>query len=321
MRHLLGDKYANEAVIRELGMDGLVGTGSTALQALSDAKALWTVEKAPAFYHHDRDGFLPQNNTFWITRDDTGRPVTGATVSSRYQTFQNFALGEWADLLVDTGEASKVSAMVLDGGGRVMLFIQLAPSQTLERLEQGLKPCLIVGTSHDGSGSLFASTMAFREVCVNTLHHSIPQMTRSIRIRHTKSMAIEVSEVQRALNLAETWSEAFDKEVAALLDAEVSPAKARQVVETIWPTDPDEDSPRTVTMRLNKQEGVLDVLLNSPALEGIRHTGWGFVNAVTEWDQWEASGRNNGVDRHMRTLAWNGADWLATRARNLVLSN
>ena len=77
-----------------------MGTGRTALAALQCAGALWEIETRPAYFEMPGEGFLP-SGSMWVTRTDTNRPVTDQSVSKSYQTFQNRAMGEWADLLVD----------------------------------------------------------------------------------------------------------------------------------------------------------------------------------------------------------------------------
>ena len=237
---ILGDKYAKEAAQEMTGRE--VGTGTSALAALNDAGALWTVEKALSYQMHPKDGFVPVPNTEHVRRSDNYH-VTG-TVSSSYAVFQNRQMGEWADLLVDVAESEHVGAVVTHGGRRVMVLLKLRPSQLAESIGDNVIPTMVVGTGHDGSTSLFAAVMGFREICTNTLHWSFGA-TRSVKIRHTRNMDFQVAEARRALNLAERWSESFDKEIERLLDIEVNRAKAEELLEQVWPITDEELKPRT----------------------------------------------------------------------------
>lgn len=320
---MLGDKYAKEAAEEMAGKE--IGTGRTAVAALNDAGALWDVEMRPAYYlDPNAKAYAEQDNAFWVTRTDTDKPITGKTVSGAYQPFQNRAMGEWADLLVDLASPDHVAAVTVNGGEKVMVLIKLTPSQVAFSVGQDVTPVMAVGTGHDGGTSLFASTMAFQQVCANTLHWSLPKLTSSIRIRHTRTMEIQVSEAQRALNLATTWSEEFDRELTRLLETDVTYLDAAQLVEAEWPTAEDEDiAPRTRTNREQAQNGVMAVRANIDA--AFRDTGFGFMSAVTEWEQWDRTGTKlSGPERHLRAIAneKQGTDRLATRFRNrLLLAN
>jgi phage/plasmid-like protein (TIGR03299 family) len=319
---ILGDKYAKEAAQEMAGKE--MGIGKSAVAALNDAGALWEVETRPAYFEMPGEGFLP-SGSMWVTRTDTNRPVTPESVSKTYQTFQNRAMGEWADLLVDLTSTNHVGAVVVNGGRKVMVLIRLQASQVAyENLGEHVIPTMAVGTGHDGGTSLFASTMAFEQVCANTLHWSIPNLTRSVSIRHTRNMEIQIAEAQRALNLAETWSKGFDDEIRLLLDQEVSYVRAEQLLETVWPTAEAEDlHERTRTNRIYAHNGVMEARADEKWAP-YRDTGWGFMSALTEWEQWEKAGtRLSGPERHLRSIAGGegGTDSVATRFRNLILAN
>jgi phage/plasmid-like protein (TIGR03299 family) len=318
---MLGDKYAKEAAEEMVGKE--IGTGKSAVAALNDAGALWDVELREAFYLDPRaKAYAAQPNSFWVTRTDTDQPITGSTVSGAYQPFQNRAMGEWADLLVDLASPDHVAAVTVNGGQKVMVLIKLTASQVAFSVGQDVTPVMAVGTGHDGGTSLFASTMAFQQVCANTLHWAVPKTTASIRIRHTRSMEIQVAEAQRALNLATTWSEGFDRELEHLLETEVTYLKAAQLLEAEWPTSEDEDiQPRTRTNRVQAHNGVMAVRANID--DAFRDTGFGFMSAVTEWEQWDRTGTKlSGPERHLRAIANEkaGTDRLATRFRNRLLA-
>ena len=88
-------------------------------------------------------------------------------------------------------------------------------------------------------------------------------------------MAIQIAEAQRALNLAETWSQGFDDEIRMLLDQEVTYVRAEQLLETVWPTNEEDLHERTRTNRIYAHNGVMEARADEKWAP-YRDTGWGF---------------------------------------------
>jgi hypothetical protein len=98
-------------------------------------------------------------------------------------------------------------------------------------------------------------------------------------IKHTYKMHEKLAEANDSLVKLAAYGERFEKLVARLLDTPVEASKAMAVLDAVLPAraKKDEVIQKIITLRDAEQVGFVN-------------TGWGLVNAVSEYFDWQRSG-------------------------------
>ena len=142
---------------------------------------------------------------------------------------------------------------------------------------------VVVRTSQDMSYALEISLMALRGRCMNEL--TLPSFTKRApqrwSLRHSKSVHTRMLQAQDALTKARNYQDEFAKIAARLADIDVNLDDAKNMLELSLPDRP----------RRDKQiEEILGVYEQSPN-NGFVGSGWGLVQGVSEYFEWERPGR------------------------------
>lgn len=158
--------------------------------------------------------------------------------------------------------------------------------------------------SYDGSLPLTFGVTAVRVVCNNTLNMALPDVEARphIKIKHTKNADVKVSDVQNAMSVSFKWAEEFERTANLLSNTEVTKARFEAIIREAFPKPKSDPAPFS-----REQYAMIGVLESSPTIgDDIRYTGWGALNAVTEFQEWGRGRRNT-----------TGADDPTTAARAL----
>ncbi len=219
-----------------------------------------------------RDGEFWPNGRFDVVRTDTQRSL--ATVGSHYRVL-NF--GEAFDFM-DEIDPRYVAAGVRRGGREGYMVVQ-APEHLRIDLLDGEDPTdlyLVLRTSHDGSKQVEAAVLALRNKCTNmtTLRGFSRGAKQRWGIAHTSTMPQKLAEAKMSLRNMDTYVDDLETTARRLADIDLELAEARKVIE--WALAPKR--PKTAA----NVSAILDLYERSP-LNGYGGTGWGLVNATTEW--------------------------------------
>jgi phage/plasmid-like protein (TIGR03299 family) len=307
------------------------GLGIVTSQALSLSEALytakldWTVSKHPA-YTRDRDlnyqdaltalftahaenpgatlgqllvdiGFdLPIEDTFATVRDDIRYPF--GAVGTVYQPFQNFESFALLESLID--EDLKVETAGSLKNGRVVWVLVRMPESVTVNGDQHV-PYLLLTTTHDGSGRVRIIPTFVRVVCNNTLRMALANVQTQWTASHTESIAARVSEARETLDLAYAYCDAFETEIAKLMEIEVPELAFEEILLKEFPHN-TEASKRTQTNSKTKRETVRKIYFDSPEVAGFKGTGWGVVQAFNTADLWTGT-VHGGDDMRMERQA------------------
>ena len=149
----------------------------------------------------------------------------------------------------------------------------------------------------------------------------------SFKARHTSSIDGRIEDAQEALGITYKFMEEFEATATVLADRKVDLGQLEQIVETIWAKDPkwDDlgiDERRTGLSRWeNRLETIGGIYVGKgergDTMSTITGTGWGALNAITEYTDWY--GRVSGRDE--RAAGFNSAnETLKSKALEAVLA-
>jgi len=277
-----------------------------ALEAHIASGTDWLVEKWPIRVHGPAGQVLDAENQFAtvrVNKDGTAYPlgyVTGAYRPIQQEEDCQFmdALAREGGLRIHTGGSLK--------GGRVVWFMGRYPKQ-MEIVPDDLVDCnLFICNSHDGTMFLSVGATTVRIVCMNTLMGGVADAKkrgRFMSIRHTGDMKTKLYEAQRVLGLSEKAFQQQELLMRELVDVPMSDERIEEAIEALVPDPSDEKDPsRARSLR----EQILEVYKTSASLDipGVRGTGYGFLNAVTEFSD-HNRGRTVSTDKRIFS-AWFG---------------
>ena len=287
---------------------------SSVREALKGEGLDWEVEKRQLFALDDSElgGYHPVDDFKGVVRKDTG--ATLGVVKGRYVPFQNQRLAEFTDTLVQVdGEAAALGESF--GGRKVWSVIQMPDIDTPDG---GLGTFLVVSNSHDGTSSLSATFVTVRWACVNGLI-ALSNAAHTVKIRHTTTMERRLDEAHRVLAQSTSYVEDTTHMMEELLATPVG--DFNQLITQLIPTPVDDgENKRAIDNAHKRQAEIATVLRHSENLEGIRSTGWGFVNAVAEWNEWDGSHVSRRKLTPMERLLNDASQNIVHQARDLVLA-
>lgn len=287
---------------------------STTRAAMADAGLDWTVKLG------DMTAFLPDGSPIGVPshravqRTDTGKIL--GVVSPRYTPVQNRRLAEFTDVLVDASNGNRSAMGEAFGGSRVYTVTKLGD---IDSPDGGLGSFLVAATSHDGSSSMYVTVVNVRWACTNGLV-GLSDLAHTVKIRHTAKAEERLVEAQRIMAGASSYLVDTTRIMEELLDTPVSAEVGEAWIRHVLAPLPDTNSKPAIANAERKQSELLSTWKHSDNLNDVRDTGWGFLNAVAEWNEWTGSG----VQRRQRTpmerlLTGSGQD-IVHQARDLVLA-
>lgn len=232
-----------------------------------------------------------------ILADIDGETVVLGTTGDRYAIVQNEDAFKFLQSLHDGARWETAGAIK---GGRVV-FGSMAFDRDFTLDASGVadvvKSYLLVHTSHDGSTAVGGGVTPTRVVCQNTLNVALGSIKNTFKIRHTMK-ADERMVAEAALwRQANTYMDAFEKEAKNLFQKKVTDAQFFDLVSDLFPK-PEKDVKGAQTKWEKRQETFTQAWKGEPNA-GIRFTGWGAFNALTEANQWGRNvqaGRTNGQE-------------------------
>lgn len=264
------------------------------------------------------DGYQSDKPLLVTVRDrpfSPGKIDVFGPVGSRYVPFQNEQTAEFGDAL--HGEGAVLETVGSLHGGRQMFYtmkidrtLLLDPSGSADQTDL----YLIVANSHDGSKAIQAMISPVRVVCANTLNFAINQAQQSFKIRHTRNAGGRVDEARKALGIVGAYFDEFEVMARELFETKVTNDTFEQIVQALYPLDNDA-SKAAVTRQANKIESI-ESIWQSDANAPIFGTGWGAVNALTEWLDY---GRNAHTEESNAVKA-SGFDLVTNKERQRMLS-
>lgn len=306
--------------------DGFDVLPETAMDARLMAGLDYTVSLQPVYGTTISEagvGYRKIDKAYGVTRSND-QYVLGV-VGDRYAPIQTEDQALFVDAMIDTTETKGVVMGSTKGGRRTFAALELDRRIMPDLPDEAISTWFIVVNSYDGSTAFSASVIPLRMVCVNGIVWTVADVARTWKIRHTNSAKRRFEIAARQLDLVNTYLDRFEAEVEELLAIPMAKDVGVDLLEGLFPLreDPSDTSKRRIKATETRRSDVLGVWLGSENLETIRYTGYGWLNAVAEWDQWERSGVRLGdgdrADWNMDRIAGGRESSLIDRAHALVL--
>lgn len=245
-----------------------------------------------------------------IVRVDTDDYFT--TVSTGYKIVQYRDAFEF----MDTISPRYVAAGSMSNGKQGFMVVQLTDFAAMDIEVNGAHDphdlYVVLRTSHDLSKAIEVSLMPLRRLCMNQLglRSFSTHAWQRRSIKHVGDPLKKLAQAQDVLSNTEKYTKVFAEKAHKLGDVSVTPDEFNTVLERVLP-----DRPR----RADQIAAIQKAFAESPVV-GFTGTGWGAMNAVSEYFQWQ---RNEGTrtDQSMFTSGLNGDAYKYTnRTAQLLLA-
>lgn len=251
-----------------------------------------------------------RDNPAYIEGGDAKKHDILGVVGGRYGIVQNEEVFEFGQALLGDDARWETAGSIKKG---TTVFGTIALEMDLVIDENGVadqvKTYLMLSTTHDGSGPLFAGITPVRVVCANTYNMAIGNMSNVIKIRHTKNARSRMDEVLRVQHYTKIYQEKFAESATSMFETSLSDQKFYDLVLDLYPKP---DSKAGIT-RWGKKIDAISELWDGPTQEGTRGTVWGAFGALTEDAQWNRAVRQNNMESFY--AAGSGFDSVANSQR------
>lgn len=286
-------------------------------EALAASGTDWEVEQKPIYV--GRKGALIEDKVANVRVTD-GKAL--GVVSPKYRIIQNRDAFAFAENLVDTSEAKYETAGSLFGGRVVFLSMEVDHLDIAiagrDEVDE-LRMYLLLINSHDASRPLRAMVTPVRVVCKNTEGIALPHALSTFAIRHTGSTDGKLQMAREALGITFKYQAVFKEAAEAMASRSLVDSQVEEIFRNIWPVPEDitegrlDSHPSTVAF---------ENYIASDTLDGIRGTGWGAFNAVTEYldhvQQYRSRG-NTAADVRADSLLFGRSAQVRQRAFQLLV--
>ena len=284
-------------------------------QALVMAGLDWKVNKVSlAEFMPDNVGAEDFNLNL---RSDNGA-VLGVH-KTRYAVIDNNVVADLAEAVTVAAPGSVIrSAGALYEPGKVIwMLVELPEAGITFASGEHHGKYILVSTSHDGSLSLTVRGTRVRVECMNTMSMALSGSRADYVIRHTTNALDYVEEARRGIGVATKNSQAWDEQIARLIDTELDSADFMVDVVPAIIGDKPEDEGRARTMWDSRFAGIVEAY-NADHNEAIVDTAWGAVNAVNEYEEWGITPRGREVWEAQFSRLLSGTYELTSKALSLV---
>jgi phage/plasmid-like protein (TIGR03299 family) len=295
------------------GLGTKVDDGMTVDQMLEAAGLTWQVLTAPLFFI-DTAGKQRRVEDKVMIRSDNSEILD--TVGKRYVPAQNTEIFEFFREYVEVGDMSLNTAGSLWGGRYVWALAKFREGFTLAGGDKVEGYLLVSNPNKYGAGMVVKLVMT-RVVCWNTLTMSLQETGNRVVIAHNRAFDENARiDAKMKIGLATNAMERFEAEANAFTKVEGTVELLTKVVKEAF------DYPEVEEVLADTKPGkrILELYSGAgigAALPSASGTGWGILNAVTQYIDHE-QGRTQ--DSRLRNSWFGGGEAVKTRARKVLWS-
>jgi phage/plasmid-like protein (TIGR03299 family) len=304
------------------GIGAVVDGAMTSDDALRLARLDWRVIPTPIYTEGAMTaarllpGQVPASIHGFVAnvREDTNEVL--GVVSDKYQIAQNEDAFRFADDLLGLGEAEGAryeTAGSLFNGRKVFMLINLPEARILD---DTVERYLALVNDHTGAASLRVWTTSIRIVCHNTLCLALRDAQRGVSIRHMSAMDLRKREALRVFQGADSYFFALASFAERLSGTRVN---VEDLLKKLFPEN-DQMSWRQKESQKGVRDTVRQLLNFKEDLGNHRHDGWGFVQAVSDYQTPRVPKRRTSTWEANRLMAFIEGDGVVQRAADLVVS-
>jgi phage/plasmid-like protein (TIGR03299 family) len=250
-------------------------------------------------------------------RIDNANGILGSC-GKQYHIVQNEDLFSFFDFLVEDNHAIYQTAGALGNGERVWILARL-PKDIVVGNDDVVNQYILVTNAHTGKHSALAMVTPVRVVCNNTLNMALKGKSNFVTIRHFKNATEKLQEAHKLLGFTTKYYDELSATYNKMQKKVVSDSDVTRWVKKILGT-PSQD--KISTKKLNHVQSIMNLYESGEGAQFSRGTLWGFVNAVTEYADFEKVVRGDESNKSKRlNSVWfgTGAD-LKQKAFNLALA-
>jgi phage/plasmid-like protein (TIGR03299 family) len=253
-------------------------------QALEYAEMDWTVSKRPLHTFFDGERIAIDNKKA-LMRDDTGEVLS--IVGNEYEIVQNADAFGFLDEMLGGPDLRFHTAGSLYNGRKVWALARLDRDIMIGGdPDEKVDPFIALATSHDGSLPVSVWMTPIRIVCQNTLTYSLGKAKRCWKGRHTRNVMNRADEARTVLGMTNVYFDTLQEIGDRLITKNLTPKRIDDLISALLPMPEgktEEDEGRGTTIIQNRREAIRDALA-ADDLANVKHTAWGFLQAVGDWD-------------------------------------
>ena len=261
----------NQRFVPWHGIGTPVESAMTGAEALKVAGLDWKVEARPVF----TDNGIKIPGYVANTRD-SDNSVLGI-VSDKYRIVQNVDAFAFTDSLI--GEDCRYETAGSLRNGKSTFMLARLPQKKI--LGDDFDNYICFTNTHDGTGAVKVCSTNVRVVCNNTLNLALNTAKRSWTCKHMGRIEDKLQEAQRALQLAEEYTEQLSIYAERAANITIDEEKTYEVLKQLFRIS-DDASDR---MKKNNQDAINDFrnCLVAVDLSPFYGTLWGLVNAASDF--------------------------------------
>lgn len=240
----------------------------------------------PQIYSDGNDGIPPGKYDFQMSkrarevfRIDPGSEFDQrelGIVRTRYTPLPNREIFAFGDMLVKDGHGMWHAAGQQNGGERVLMIMKL--QDEFDVLGDAHQMFMLFRSAHDGSGAIRADAIPFRLKCFNQnqVGNISGAAKASWRVLHTTNLKNRLAEAEVSLTMAIKYRDEYMALCEKLSGLPVMPEQGAQLIQKMVKKG-----------RTRREEVIADIehnwLTSVTIPDTARFTGWGLLNAVTEY--------------------------------------
>jgi len=263
-----------------------------------------------------------ENKKAVIKTTPMGETSAIGVVGNRYKVFQNAEIFGALDNLIDSSGMRYAAAGEYDGGGKVWMLMETPMEMTIANDPHAA--FLLAKTSHDGSSSVIIRPIIERLFCMNQINKIYKGKNKyTYQLSHTTNAKLSISEISNIIQLSYDMANDYTQLADMLLTKEASHEHAKNYFKRVFPlpTKIEEvkydllstGEKKQYTRAIQARETAFNIYAASPTQENIRNTQFGMWQAVIEWADYNAKGKNLAL----RAIS-GSSDNIKTRALELL---
>jgi phage/plasmid-like protein (TIGR03299 family) len=242
-----------------------------------------------------------ENKKAVIKTTPMGETSAIGVVGNRYKVFQNAEIFGALDNLIDSSGMRYAAAGEYDGGGKVWMLMETPMEMTIANDPHAA--FLLAKTSHDGSSSVIIRPIIERLFCMNQINKIYRGKNKyTYQLSHTTNAQLSISEISNIIQLSYDMANDYTALADMLLAKEASHEHAKNYFKRVFPLPSKIEEVRYDLLSLGEKkqrtraiqarETAFNIYAASPTQENIRNTEFGMWQAVIEWADYNAKGKN-----------------------------
>lgn len=199
------------------------------------------------------------------------------TVGGRYEVIQNAEAFSFIDNMVNNGLVFEKAGQTASG----MVYI-IASLENFNIFGDAMKPYIIFQNSHDGSIPMKAALTTLRLVCENQFSVAFKDAANTVKIRHTFSANARMHEAEKVMQEAILHNNKMSELANELNSIKLNAITANKIAVELFPYK-ENDSKVKVERAENARAEMLKILRYDNDLANHKNTGWGMLNAYSDY--------------------------------------